>query len=207
VAGDVTWLVMREASPLYAIETLGSMSAQVLSAFASGIGEQVSGAIEEMSFPGVVTGALAALSTGESVPVLRVNGPRGIYGWRRIDQVMRLPLPQMGRIQLEAMLAAIDDGEPNDGTHSHVRAVNYLVTNPAQLAWSAGIAAEESFIFDSLAVQRSTLNRPYSDVWDIDLLFRDPERPARAKLLHRHSVDVGDALPVSIGQPRTWRVA
>lgn len=207
LATEVTWLVMREASPLYAVETMGSMQAQVLAAFSSGIGEQVSGAIEEMSFPGVVTGALVPLSTGESIPALRINGPRGVYGWRRVDQLMRIPLPAAGRVQLEAMLASIDDAEPNDGTHSHVRAVNYLVTNPAQLAWSAGLTSSEGFIFDSLSVQRSTLNRPYSDVWDIDLLFRDPERPARARLLHRHSVDVGDVLPVSIGRPRTWRVA
>lgn len=207
LASEVTWLVMREGSPLYAISIMGSMQAEVLRAFSSGVGEQVSGAIEEMSFPGVVTGALVPLSTGESVPVLLINGPRGLYGWRRIDQLMRLPLHDAGRVQLNAILSAIDDHEPNDGTHSHVRALNYLVTNPAQLAWSAGVTSSDGFIFDSLTVQRSTLNRPFSDCWDIDLLFRDPERPGRAKLCHRHSVDVGDALPVSIGQPRTWRVA
>lgn len=207
VASEVTWLVMREGSPLYAITVIGTMQAEVLAAFASGIGEQVSRAIEEMSFPGLVTGTFATLSSGERVPVLLINGPRGLYGWRRIDQLMRLPLHDAGRAQLNAILAAIDDGEPNDGTHSHVRALNYLVTNPAQLAWSAGVTSSDGFIFDSLSVQRSTLNRPFSDCWDIDLLFRDPERPGRAKVCHRHSVDVGDALPVSIGQPRTWRVA
>ena len=207
VAGEVTWLVMREDSPLYAIDVVGNLAGQVLAAFASGIGEQVSGAVEEMSFPGVVLASMVTLSSGEQVPTLRINGPRGVYGWRRSDQLMRLPLAPAGRRQLEAMLAAIDDREPNDGTHSHVRAVNYLVTNPAQLAWSAGTAADDGFIFDSLSVQRSTLNRPFSDVWDIDLMFRDPERQSRSRLLHRHSVDVGDSLPVSIGRPRVWRVA
>jgi hypothetical protein len=109
-----------------------------------------------------------------------------------------------GQEQLGRILAYIDDGVPNDGTHSHVRAINYLVTNPAQLAWSAAIVSAEGFRFDSLTVRRSTLNRPYSDCWDIDLIFKDPDRSARARLLHRHTVDVGDILPVSIGRPRTW---
>lgn len=207
IAQEVTWLVMREGSPLYAVAVTGSSAAELLASFASGIGEQISGAIEEMSFPGVVTGEMVTLSTDETVPVLRMAGIRGLYGWRRNDQLARLPLPPAGREQLERMLAFIDDGEPNDGTHSHVRAINYLVTNPAQLAWSAGVASGEGFSFDTLTVQRSTLNRPYSDCWDIDLIFKDPDRPARARLLHRHTVDVGDALPVSIGSPRTWRLS
>lgn len=207
LAREVTWLVLRDASPLYAIDIIGIDSREVLESLASGLGAQVSGAVEEMSFPGLVTGERVALSTDELVPVLRITGPRGLYGWRRQDQLARLPLPPAGRVQLERMLSAIDDGEPNDGTHSHVRAVNYLVTNPAQLAWSAGVASQEAFAFDTLNVQRSTLNRPYSDCWDIDLIFKDPERPGRARLLHRHTVDVGDMLPVSIGSPRTWRLS
>lgn len=206
LAMEVTWIVEREGSPLYALEIFGDNAPVILSSISSGVGEQVSGAVEEMSFPGIVTGSLMTLSTGETVPLLRMTTPRGLYGWRRRDQVMRLPLPPRGRVELERMLDAIDDGEPNDGTHSHVRAINYLVTNPAQLAWSAGVASEQGFRFDTIGVQRSTLNRPYSDCWDIDLTFRDPERPARARLVHRHSVDVGDILPVSIGRPRTWRL-
>ena len=207
IAQEVTWLVLREGSPLYAIAVTGPSASEVLASFASGVGEQVSGAIEEMSFPGVVTGEMVTLSSDELVPVLRMTGIRGLYGWRRSDQLDRLPLPPAGREQLARMLAFIDEGEPNDGTHSHVRAINYLVTNPAQLAWSAGVVSGEGFSFDTLSVRRSTLNRPYSDCWDIDLIFKDPDRPSRARLLHRHSVDVGDALPVSIGGPRTWRLS
>lgn len=207
VAQEVTWTIQREGSPLYAIDVAGSNVREVFDAFASAVGGLVSGAVEEMSFPGVVSGDLRELSTGELVPVLHMSGPRGLYGWRRKDQVIRLPLPGPGRVELERMLDVINDGEPNDGTHSHVRAINYLVTNPVQLAWSAGVATGEGFRFDSVSVKRSTLNRPYSDCWDIDLMFKDPDRPGRARLLHRHSVDVGDLLPVSIGAPRTWRVS
>lgn len=204
---DVTWLVVRDSSPLYVLDVAGSSRAEVLAAFASGVGEQVSGEVEEMSFPGIVSGATVTLSSGDVVPVLTVTSPRGLYGWRRRDQVARLPLPPAGQVQLQRMLDVIDDGEPNDGTHSHVRAINYLVTNPAQLAWSAGVASAEGFSFESLSVRRSTLNRPYSDCWDIDLTFADTEHEDRARLLHRHSVDVGDLLPVSIGSPRTWRLS
>lgn len=204
---SVTWLVNRENSPLYALDIVGDDASVILDSIRSAVGEQVSGAVEEMSFPGIVTGAVTTLSTGEIVPILRMASPRGLYGWRRRDQVVRLPLPPAGRVELERMLDVIDDREPNDGTYSHVRAVNYLVTNPAQLAWSAGVASSQGFRFDSIGVQRSTLNRPYSDCWDIDLIFTDPDRPSRARLLHRHSVDVGDLLPVSIGAPRTWRLS
>lgn len=207
IAGEVTWLVTREGSVLYAIEVVGPDASVILETFSAGIGGQVSGAIEEMSFPGVVTGETRALSSGEWVPVLRISNQRGIYGWRRRDQVTRLPLPPAGVVELERMLAVINDREPNDGTHSHVRAINYLVTNPTQLAWSAGIVIQTGFCFDSFSVHRSTLSRPYSDCWDIDLVFRDSNRPHRARLVHRHSVDVGDLLPVSIGSPRTWRLA
>lgn len=207
VALEVTWTIEREGSALYALHVDGTNTRDILDAFGSAVGSQASGAIEQMSFPGIVTGELLELSNGERVPILRMASPRGLYGWRHRDQIMRLPLPPAGRIELERMLDAINDGEPNDGTHSHVRAINYLVTNPAQLAWSAGVATQEGFRFDSVAVKRSTLNRPYSDCWDIDLIFKDPDRPGRARLLHRHSVDVGDLLPVSIGAPRTWRLA
>ena len=207
VAQEVTWLVLRDSSPLYAVVVTGSFANELLAAFAAGVGEQVSGGIEEMSFPGLVTGDTTTLSTDEVVPVLRIADVRGLYGWRRQDQIDRLALTPAGREQLGRILAYIDDGVPNDGTHSHVRAINYLVTNPAQLAWSAAIVGAEGFQFDNLTVRRSTLNRPYSDCWDIDLIFKDPDHSARARLLHRHTVDVGDPLPVSIGRPRTWSLS
>lgn len=207
IAQEVTWLVMRDSSPLYAAVVTGPSAQEILASLASGASAQVSGAIDEMSFPGVVTGEMVTLSTDETVPELRIASPRGLYGWSRSEQLARVALPPAGREELNRMLAFIDSAEPNDGTHSHVRALNYLVTNHAQLAWSAGVATAANFQFDSLSVRRSTLNRPYSDCWDIDLLFKDPNRQSRARLLHRHAVDVGDSLPVSIGSPRTWRIS
>jgi hypothetical protein len=207
VALEIDWLVMRDDSPLYALHWSGPYEAEIITSLTSALTQQISGVIDVMSFPGVVTGEVHSLSTDELIPVLTMPTSRGLYGWRLTDQLRVLDLTEKAHVETERMLSSIMNQEPNDGTYSHVRALNYLVTNPAQLAWSATVATEQGFCFESLSVQRSTLNRPYSNCWDIDLIFGAPERTARAKLMHKHSVDVGDLLPVSIGSPRVWRLA
>jgi hypothetical protein len=52
---------------------------------------------------------------------------------------------------------------------------------------------------------RSTFSRPYSECWDIELRFVDDDDEFRSGLIHRHTVDVADILPVTVGQMKAWR--
>ena len=56
-----------------------------------------------------------------------------------------------------------------------------------------------------VAVERSPLNRPGSEYYDVLLTFFDPnDRQGRAPLRTRFTIDVSDTVPVMIGEPVTW---
>ena len=53
-----------------------------------------------------------------------------------------------------------------------------------------------------IGVERSPLNRPGSDYYDVLLTFFDPEnKDRRAPLRARFTIDVSDTVPVPIGEP------
>ncbi len=56
-----------------------------------------------------------------------------------------------------------------------------------------------------VSVERSPLNRPGSEYFDVLLTFFDPnDRQGRAPLRTRFTIDVSDTVPVMIGDPVTW---
>ena len=66
-------------------------------------------------------------------------------------------------------------------------------------------AGADGMTLRDVAVERSPLNRPGSEYFDVLLTFFDPQRPAgRAPLRARFTIDVSDTVPVMIGDPVTW---
>jgi PatG C-terminal len=117
---------------------------------------------------------------------------------------LRLQGPQAQ--DFDALAAAAMRATSADGTGGPTRALNYLLANPMQAGWSISRAHAAGLAFRSLRTRRSRLSRPFSDCWDIELTFYDPDDAWRAPEVHLHAIDVADLLPVSIGRPVVWRV-
>ena len=113
IAQEVTWLVMRDSSPLYAAVVTGPSAQEILASLASGASAQVSGAIDEMSFPGVVTERWSLYRPTRQFPSFESQALVDFYGWSRSEQLARVALPPAGREELNRMLAFIDSAEPN----------------------------------------------------------------------------------------------
>ena len=81
-----------ELTPIYALEPSGSFSHDVYEVLQYLLGGEVQSEdsneyIERVSIPGVLTGRTTKLFSGQVVPVIEIQSPRGMYGWRVNDLV------------------------------------------------------------------------------------------------------------------------
>ena len=86
-AKSLIWTLNLELTPIYAIEPLGSFSREVYSALQELLSGQVQAEdnpeyIQRVSIPGRITGRTVRLFSGQVVPVIEPDSPRGIYGWQ-----------------------------------------------------------------------------------------------------------------------------
>ena len=87
------------------------------------------------------------------------------------------------------------------------RAVNYSATNALNVAKIFESALQDNMQLDAIECERSPICRPYSDCWDVKLMFFDPENQlTRARKVYRFTVDVSDVCPVMVGLVRSWFV-
>ena len=83
-AKSLIWTLNLELTPIYAIEPLGSFSREVYSALQELLSGQVQAEdspeyIQRVSIPGRITGRTVRLFSGQVVPVIEPDSPRGIY--------------------------------------------------------------------------------------------------------------------------------
>lgn len=94
----------------------------------------------------------------------------------------------------------------NLGTTSAERALNYTGTNIYWLADTFFTQIDKGFALQNIVVEKSAVCRPDSDCQDVSLTFFDPSnRLDKAPTVFKYTVDVSRVIPVSIGQPRSWR--
>jgi hypothetical protein len=201
----LTWLLEANGEPLYALEPEGPLAAEIYLNLAEALTAQVLGEVDTVSIPGLRISAQRSLRDGTRVPRVTMDVVRGLYAWTVESSVDSSGLDVDSREILLSILRAIKDESRNDGAGGPARTLNYLMANPVQLAMSAVSAQREGFTFGGLNILRSTFSRPYSDCWDIELVFVDTEDEFRAGLIHRHTVDVADIMPVSVGKLKAWR--
>ena len=90
------------------------------------------------------------------------------------------------------------------------RALNFSATNVFQFATAyARDIRKELFRLewklDKVAIERSTVCRPGSDCWDVEVYFFYPDRPVQnVRKVYRFTVDVSDTVPVTVGPTRSW---
>ena len=207
-ARSLIWTLNLELTPIYAIEPVGAFSSEVYALIVDLLAGQIlneddENYIERVSIPAVLTGRTVKLFSGQVVPVIQPQSPRGIYGWKVNDLIPDDPDDEL-QDAIQQFLNRVYYDLRNLGTTSQDRAVNFAVTNIFQTIEVFQKALQDGKQLDTITVEKSPFCRADSDCWDVKLKFFDPENNQRAKRIFRFTIDVSDLTPVSLGKLREW---
>lgn len=206
-AESVTWTLMQDTLPIYAIRPAGVFAARTYEQLASLLGAQSEGKVEIVAVPGY-SGSSVTLMHGRKVPVL-VPNLRGIASWKSADLVQSVA-EKHGAETASGManfLERVFHELRNLGTSPEERALNFVATQAINHAGIFSDAVARKMTLDSSNVARSPVSRPGSDCWDVKLVFFNPaERLTQARHVYRVTVDVSGLLPVRVGDVRHWDV-
>ena len=220
-ASSLIWTVSLELTPIYAIEAVGPYAIEVytiLTDFLAGA-NMPSGSlqhVERISVPGKLSGRSVRLYSGQVVPVIELDSPRGLYGWQsnRLIENSLDELEVAGGVEreltaetLRSFLDKIYYELRNLGRLSADRALNYAATNAFQASRVFAEAITSGLRLDHVEIEKSPYARPESDAYDVKLKFFDPENLRRARQVFRFTIDVSDVMPVTMGEVRSWSVS
>ena len=191
-ARRLTWTLHLEQAPIYALAPADAFAADIYGLLVRLLGANV----ERVAVPGRLTGDTTRLRSGQVVPVVRLDQRRGLAGWNA-TWMREAGAPT-------EFLARVYHDLRNLGANPADRALNYAATNAFQATEAVQAALAQGLALDTIGVQRSPFCRQDSDCWDVKLRFFDPENSRRARRVHRFTIDVSDALPVSLGPVRSW---
>ncbi|MFM8307763.1 MAG: PatA/PatG family cyanobactin maturation protease, partial [Microcystis aeruginosa] len=84
---SLIWTVNLELTPIYAIKPVGAFAAEIYQVMQYMLAGQIlpeadEDYVERVSIPGLLTEETVRLFSGQIVPVIKVNSPRGMYGWK-----------------------------------------------------------------------------------------------------------------------------
>ena len=208
-AQSLIWTLNLDATPIYAIMPMGAYANVTYERLQSFLRDEN---IERVSIPGYLGGSIKLMS-GQTVPVI-VPEVRGMYGWSvaALIEDLRQAFPAGPSAEdygnkIREYLERIYYEFRNLGSTPQERALNFSATNAFQIAdvMSTGTAADVGL--DTITVEKSPICRPDSDCYDVKLQFFNLQDSRRAGKVYRFTVDVSDAIPVSIGRVRSWSVA
>lgn len=209
------WTLEVGEMPQYVIKPDGPYDREAYELLEEYLKEQNDGDTEVVGVPGVITGQ-TRLYNGQQVPVINPD-MRGFCNWSTADLIgaaqkavpsaAALPAKEKARLKqlAEEFLDRIYFEFRNSGRAPHERALNYAGTNLFQFMQDPGRLLEYPAL-DSISVERSIVNRPGSDCWDVTIAFFNPDAPPQSpRSMRRYTVDVGDVLPVMVGEVRSWK--
>jgi cyanobactin maturation PatA/PatG family protease len=208
-AQSLIWTLNLDATPIYAIMPAGPYASVTYERLRSFLRDEN---IERVSIPGYLTGSIRLMS-GQTVPTI-IPEVRGMYGWSVAALIEDLrqadpagPSEEDCGNKIREYLERIYYEFRNLGVTPQERALNFSATNAFQIAdvMSTGTAADVGL--DTITVEKSPICRPDSDCYDVKLQFFNLQDSRRAGKVYRFTVDVSDAIPVSIGRVRSWSVA
>ena len=210
----LTWILVQEATPVYAIQPAGPFAPEVYKRLEQFLREQRGEGVSQVSIPGFVAGS-TTLMNGQEVPVV-VPDIRGMCNWSTPELIKAVlgARPEDPDEQAAYDAQAEEVGNfldriyyelSNLGVSPQERAINYAATNAYQVASVFQEAIKEKLKLDKIDVERSSVCRPGSDCWDVKLTFFDPvQRHERARELYRFTIDVSEVIPVTVGKVRHW---
>ncbi len=222
-AREVIWTLNIELTPIYALEPSGAFGASIyelLNEMLAGevLAEQDPDHIQRVSIPGRLTGRTVRLFSGQQVPVIQLDNPRGSYGWKTnalVEQASKAVSSKSGVAVDTATIAAnllsfldrIYYDLRNLGVLSSDRALNFAATNAFQAATVFSEALGLGMQLENIETEPSPFARIDADAWDVKLKFFDPENTRRARKVYRFTVDVSEMMPVTLGEVRSWNAA
>lgn len=216
-AHALIWTLQLDGNTLYALDPKGPFAQAAYKMFALMLKGQLAspasaGFVEHVSMPGKRTDRTVTLMSGEAAPVLKVFNPRGMYGWN-VPGLVEAALatvttpavePALLREGLTSFLRRVYHDLRNVGQTSRDRALNFAVTNTFQAAATFAEAIAANRRLDTIEVEKSPYCRLNSDCWDVLLTFYDPEDGKRSRQVYRFTLDVADAMPVTVGRIKRW---
>jgi cyanobactin maturation PatA/PatG family protease len=205
----ITFILMQEQIPLYAIQPAGPFALQVYAAMLDALEsslDETRNKEQRVSIPGMIAGS-TRLMNGMTVPVV-LPDLRGMYKWQSHELIAA------AKAAVGSDVASDDDifnflnrvyyELRNFGVAPQERALNFAATNAYQSQVVFAESAGRNLALDSITVLKSPICRPDSDCWDVQLQMFDPENERRASRVYRYTVDVSEVLPVTVGTVRTW---
>lgn len=219
---SLIWTLNLEMTPLYAIKPVGAFGAdiyEVMQYILAGqiLAEDDEDYIERVSIPGMLTEETVRLFSGQIVPVLKVNSPRGMYGWKintlidsalqTVREAQETADESLMRRSLSSFLNRVYYDLRNLGQIARDRALNFAATNAFQAVQTFSEAVAIGMELHSIDVEKSPFCRYGSECWDVKLKFFDPDHGRRAKRVFRFTIDVSDRTPVTLGEVRSWAVS
>ena len=217
---SLIWTLNLELTPIYAVEGRGAFAASVYDLLIGLLTREVLPELNKdyiswVSIPARLSGRTVKLFSGQVLPVLDVDGVRGIYGWE-VNKLLSAAVDATAgsAIDTETIEANLRDflnriyyDLRNLGQTSADRALNFAATNAFQAAEVFSAALKDGLALDTIAVEKSPFCRLDSDCWDVRLRFFDPDNDRRARRVFRFTLDVSDLMPVTLGDVRTWTEA
>jgi cyanobactin maturation PatA/PatG family protease len=208
-AQSVIWTLSRSEVPMYAIVPSGAFAAETYRWL---VNEWKDADVEFASIPGIMAGQVA-LYDGQLVDVV-VPDLRGMYSWQTKRYVKALRdarkkadvdlSPERLDREIERFFGKIYFSIRNRGRSPEERAINAAATNAFNISPVIEQAGEEGLTLRDIGVERSPLNRPGSEYYDVLLTFFDPRNREVAPMRARFTIDVSDTVPVPIGDPVIW---
>ena len=222
-ARALTWTLNIELTPVYALEPTGAFGADLYALLVNMLAGEIQAEddesyIQRVSIPGKLTGNTVRLFSGQVVPVLQLESPRGMYGWKQNALIAQAAEAVSGRSTATADLKTIQTNLRgfldriyydlrNLGVLSSDRALNFAATNAFQAAMVFSEALGGGMQLESIETEMSPFARADSDAWDVKMKFFDPENTRRARRVYRFTVDVSELMPVTLGDVRSWTTA
>jgi hypothetical protein len=204
---DLIWTLNQDQGPIYALAPHGPYGEGLYELLRTLLAAQQLRRIERISVPGRLDGRTSRLQSGQNLPVLDLEAPRGIYGWTTeslVADALGAGHDPAVHTALRDFLDTVYYELASRGTSSRNRALNYAATNPLQVVPAITAATAARLALADIAVAKSPYCRMGSDCQEVKLRFHDPADGSRAPWLWRFTIDVGDLLPVTVGEPRSW---
>lgn len=208
-AQSLVWTLSRTEVAMFAIIPSGAFAAET---FEWMVGEWADADVEFISLPGVIAGQVTTYD-GMTIDAV-VPDRRGMFSWNtgRYVGALRDQLgaregtdPDEIARRIDRFLRKIQFRIRNRGLLPEERALNAAATNAFNISDVIVQAGSEGLAFKDISVERSPLNRPGSEYYDVLLTFFEPgERLRVAPLVARFTVDVSDTVPVVVGEPVSW---